>query len=217
MAMPYSWNVTRESVIQRYRSLLGDRPLIIAANRAPVSIKELVDPVTHTPYRKVVMGAGGLVTALSELAGSTHSLWIGAGAPGDELLQAALEHTNGRVSSPDGRSYRIRLVQPTARQYNDHYNVVSNPLLWFLQHYLWDASKAPSHTSELSKAWTDGYRAVNSLFANAIIEEAHGATKPPVILIQDYQLYCVAGEVRKALPTATIQQFVHIPWTCTPY
>ena len=110
--MPYSRFVTRESVIKRYRDLLGDRPLIIAANRAPVSIKEMIDPATRTPYRKVVMGAGGLVTALSELASATQSLWIGAGAPGDELLLAALEQSQGQVTASDGRIYRIRLVKP---------------------------------------------------------------------------------------------------------
>ena len=94
---------------------------------------------------------------------------------------------------------------------------MSNPLLWFLQHYLWDAAQAPTHTIGLRAAWTEGYKAVNRLFAQAIIEEAEGAPTPPVILIQDYQLYCVANEVRKALPNATIQQFVHIPWPGAQY
>ncbi|MEJ7718184.1 MAG: trehalose-6-phosphate synthase [Thermoleophilaceae bacterium] len=43
----------------------------------------------------------------------------------------------------DGTPYRIRLVESDPDAYDGFYNVVANPLLWFIQHYLWDLSNAP--------------------------------------------------------------------------
>jgi len=33
--------------------------------------------------------------------------------------------------------YRVRYVAPSAEEYQRYYNIVANPMLWFIQHYLW--------------------------------------------------------------------------------
>ena len=49
-----------------------------------------------------------------------------------------------------------------------HYDVVSNAVLWFLHHGLFDLARRPRSTSHLREAW-DGYVAVNEAFADAIM------------------------------------------------
>ena len=43
----------------------------------------------------------------------------------------------------DGLTYRIRLVSSDPDAYDRFYNLIANPLLWFIQHYLWDLSNVP--------------------------------------------------------------------------
>ena len=43
----------------------------------------------------------------------------------------------------DGLTYRIRLVSSDPVAYDRFYNLIANPLLWFIQHYLWDLSNVP--------------------------------------------------------------------------
>jgi trehalose 6-phosphate synthase len=48
---------------------------------------------------------------------------------------------NGRTVGDgvqDVDDMQIRLVSPDPTQYQAYYNVISNPLLWFIQHQLYD-------------------------------------------------------------------------------
>ena len=45
--------------------------------------------------------------------------------------------------------------------YDRFYNVVANPMLWFIQHYLWDLSNAPDIRRWEVDAYEEGYRVVN--------------------------------------------------------
>ena len=47
------------------------------------------------------------------------------------------------VNAPDGGDYRVKLVASDPVAYDRFYNIIANPLLWFVQHYLWDLSNAP--------------------------------------------------------------------------
>ena len=42
------------------------------------------------------------------------------------------------VEAPDGGEYHVRLVESDPDAYDRFYNVFANPMLWFIQHYLWD-------------------------------------------------------------------------------
>ena len=62
----------------------------------------------------------------------------------DEDAEAAREHGNKAFECElDGVTYDIRLVESDPEAYDRFYNMVANPMLWFIQHYLWDLSNAP--------------------------------------------------------------------------
>jgi trehalose 6-phosphate synthase len=108
-------------------------------------------------------------------------------------------------------------VEPDANVYDLYYNTISNPLLWFIQHYLWDLAREPIVDTATFYAWREGYVRVNQMVADRVVAEARTAMLPPLVFVQDYQLYCVPGMVRGALPEALIQHFVHIPWPTPQY
>src|ERR671926_1509479 len=124
-------------------------PLVLVSNRGPV---------TFGPDGEVKRGTGGLVTALTGLASHREVTWI-ASAMSDEDVQKA-EENGGKpfeVSSPTGGSYLVRLVASEAAAYDRFYNVFANPMLWFIQHYLWDLSNAPDIRRNEVEAFEYGY------------------------------------------------------------
>jgi trehalose 6-phosphate synthase len=99
------------------------------------------------------------------------------------------------------------------RSYRQYYNVIANPLLWFVQHQLWDVPRKPTITRETWDAWREGYVNINRQFAHAVADSIGDTDRPVVILPQDYQLYLVPGYVRELLgDRVQIQPFIHIPW-----
>ena len=101
-------------------------------------------PVTFHAGGEVQRGSGGLVTALTGLASHRRALWI-ASAMNEWDAEVSLAN-GGRsfpVRSPAGGEYLVRLVVSDPEAYDYFYNVFANPMLWFIQHYLWDLSNAP--------------------------------------------------------------------------
>ena len=109
------------------------RKLIVVSNRAPVSYARDDDG-----ERVARRGGGGLVTALRGLVGHHDVTWI-ASAMSDEDRLVADEAGGGAIeeTARDGSTYRLRLVAHDPEEYDRYYNIVSNGMLWFLQHYLW--------------------------------------------------------------------------------
>jgi trehalose 6-phosphate synthase len=177
--------------------------IIIASNRGPFSFKKKGRGFS------VERGAGGLVTALGALAERHEVLWVASAMSEDD--RAWSRQRDGRVESVEG--IRLKLVEPTLENYDGYYNEIANPLLWFIQHQLWDTPRTPSITEQTWSAWENGYKPVNKLFATAIAEAAKDANRPVIVLPQDYHLYMVPFYLRKLLgESAQIQPFVHIPW-----
>ena len=194
---------------------LKGRTLIIASNRGPVTFS-FADDGTFSARK----GSGGVVTAVSAIARDQKPVWIAAAMTEGDRARAELANRNGEglITPPGGGSeFRLRFVVPTAAAYHGYYNEISNPLLWFLQHYLWDTPRSPDITAATWSAWNDGYVAVNRMFADEIIAACAQCTDPPVIMLQDYHLYLVGGLVRERMPDAILQHFVHIPWPDPDY
>jgi trehalose 6-phosphate synthase len=190
------------------------RPLIIASNRGPVTFTARPDGSFEA--RK---GSGGVVTAVSAIARERQPIWIAAAMTEGDRQRAELATSRGEqlIEFGNPAEFRLRFVAPTPEAYHQYYNVISNPLLWFLQHYLWDTPRSPDITDEIWDAWRNGYVAVNRLFADEIVAAAAAAGDEPLIMIQDYHLYLCPGFVRERRPDARLQQFVHIPWPDPDY
>ncbi len=116
------------------------------------------------------------------------------------------------MRSPAGGEYQVRLVVSDADAYDRFYNVFANPMLWFIQHYLWDLSNAPDIRREEIEAFEFGYNVVNEDLARAVVEEIDG-DEEPVVMVHDYHLYTLPDLVRRARPDAFLHHFIHIPWT----
>jgi len=95
--------------------------------------------------------------------------------------------------------------------------VIANPVLWFIQHYLWDLGYEPVIDERVHVAWNEGYVRVNHLIAEKALERVRAATARPLVLVHDYQLYLVPRLIREAYPRALIQHFVHVPWPTPQY
>ncbi len=195
------------------------RPLVLVSNRGPV---------TFGPGGEVQRGSGGLVTALTGLASHREAVWI-ASAMNEHDADVSREH-DGKpfaVRSPAGGEYLVRLVASDPGAYDRFYNVFANPMLWFIQHYLWDLSNAPDIRRQEIEAFEFGYNAVNEDLARAVVEEvdelltgggqgAEGRRRGgqwPVVMVHDYHLYTLPDLVRRARPEVFLHHFIHIPWT----
>ena len=128
-------------------------PLVLVSNRGPVTYQE---------DGSVKRGTGGLVTALTGLASHRDAIWI-ASAMTDQDVEVAREHDGKpfEVEAPEGGSFRVRFVESDAEAYDRFYNIIANPMLWFIQHYLWDLSNAPDIRRHEVEAFEHGYQVVN--------------------------------------------------------
>jgi trehalose 6-phosphate synthase len=194
------------------RQKLLPRRLILASNRGP--IEYYVDGDGPLRSRR---GSGGVVTALSSLSKYIELDWI-ASAMGEGDRRAARRVQGGRFKAPSsGDKLHLQFVVVPRSMYHKYYSVICNPLLWFLQHYMWSSSRTPNVDRTVHSAWEGGYVPVNQAFAQAVIDNARGTEPPPIVLLNDYHLYLVSAYIRSQLPDLVIQHFIHIPWPSPPY
>jgi trehalose 6-phosphate synthase len=185
----------------------SDRPLVLLSNRGPATFDR--DSSGELVARR---GGGGLVTALTGLLRQRDALWI-ASAMTAEDVEMSQEHGERSFEvEVEGVAYRIRLVASDADAYDRFYNVIANPLLWFVQHYLWDLSNVPDIRRNEREAWEHGYKQVNKDLARAALEEVEDLPEP-VVMLHDYHLYTCPTLIRAQRPDAFLHHFVHIPWT----
>jgi trehalose 6-phosphate synthase len=182
--------------------------ILVASNRAPVSFVE--EDGQLVPRR----GAGGLVTALAPAVQDTGGLWVAA-AMSDGDRRMATESPDGRVKAVvDDAAYLLRLLDFDPATYDRFYNEISNRLLWFLHHYLWDLPREPELGTDAREAW-DSYHQVNRSFAEALADEV--GTEGTEVLVQDYHLSMVPAELRRLSPGARIVHFSHVPFAAADY
>ena len=173
--------------------MAGRRALIVVSNRGPVTFDR--GPGGERLARR---GGGGLVTALRGLLEHHDVTWIAAATTDED-----------RVVAAEGSS-EVALVAPEPDAYHGYYNVVANPMLWFIQHGLWARGLQPDLDRAFHDAWRD-YETVNRVFADRVVVELDN--KPgAAVLFHDYHLYLAPGYVRAARPDAKLAHFVHIPW-----
>ena len=192
--------------------MLTDRRLILLSNRGPVEHR-----LTRDGQLQARRGAGGVVTALASLTRYVEFSWV-ASAMGDADRRAAEAANGGSIPSPlRGQQLSLRYVVAPEGAYHKYYNIFCNPVLWFLQHYMWSSPYTPNIDEAIHDAWTNGYLPVNRSFADAVAAEARDHESPPYVMIHDYHLYMAPLYIREAVPDATVSHFVHIPWPSSAY
>jgi trehalose 6-phosphate synthase len=181
--------------------------IILVSNRGPVQYGR------EDGERTASRGAGGLVTALSGLGRHLQDgVWVCA-AMSDEDVVVASESPGGLCPPELGDDdLRVRMVALDPAAQDDFYTVISNPLLWFVQHYLYDLKSGPNITRREIDAFEHGYAAVNRRFAEVVVEEVEAAGGKAVVMLHDYHFYLLPAEVRRYCPDVVLHHFVHIPW-----
>jgi trehalose 6-phosphate synthase len=198
-----------------------DRPVVLLSHRGPVSFSR--DPLTDE--RTVARGAGGLVTALSGLAGLLpEAVWVCvaggaedaevASETGDSALRLALDGEPRVLTDGENtqREVAVRLVHVPDEVHEPFYAAIANPLLWFVQHRLYDLKTSPSLGREERAAFEDGYAVANALAADAVVEQVQRVGGSAVVMLQDYHFYLVGQLVRERCPDVLLSHFIHIPW-----
>jgi trehalose 6-phosphate synthase len=177
-------------------------PLVLVSNRGPATFED------GEPSR----GGGGLVTALTGLVNHRDAVWV-ASAMSEGDVEMSRRHDGASFDVElDEAKYRVKLVESDDQAYDRFYNVVANPLLWFIQHYLWDLSNAPDIRRAEVEAYQDGYCAVNEDLARAVLDELKDVDEA-VVMLHDYHLYVAPKLIRAERPDLFLHHFVHIPWT----
>src|SRR3954469_14525854 len=180
------------------------RPLVLVSNRGPVTFDE---------DGSMSRGTGGLVTALTGLASYRDATWIASAmTSGDAARAAEAGDRPFTVRSPAGGEYQVRFVVSDDDAYDRFYNIFANPMLWFIQHYLWDLSTPPDTRRNEVEAFEFGYNVVNEDLARAVLEEIDGLDEP-MVMVHDYHLYTLPALVRQVRPDVFLHHFIHIPWT----
>jgi Trehalose-6-phosphate synthase len=111
------------------------------------------------------------------------------------------------TASTTGCSWSAATPRPTTAS-----TTIANPILWFIQHYLWDLSNAPDIRQEELDAWDYGYQAVNRDIAAAVLRQIE-THENPLVMLHDYHLYTAPGMIREGRPDVFLHHFVHIPWS----
>ena len=179
------------------------KQIVIVSNRGPFTFSKRDGSLVTE------RGSGGLVTAISSVARQHKILWVSCA-----LGKGDREWLNTVGSGVHGvEDMQIRLVLPDSAKFQQYYNVISNPLLWFVQHQLYDTPRSPVIDQTVWDAWSNGYAAINRQLAEAVADSLTDSKEPAIVMSQDYQLYLFPKFLRELVgERAIIHHFVHIPW-----
>src|SRR5439155_200589 len=156
-----------------------------ASHRGPLRSGPPADGKGFTPH----LGAGGVATALGPLLEDAPegTIWVASALTDDD--RAAVRAGEARAAHMD-----LRLLDLDPQTARLHLDVVSNGVLWFLHHGLFDLARRPRFDRRFQEAWR-GYEAVNRAFPDiealtrtAESEAARAAARELDDLVGDRQL-----------------------------
>jgi trehalose 6-phosphate synthase len=176
------------------------------SHRGPVSINGL------TGAARFGRANGGLVTALRDLVcHAPNASWVSAATTDAERV---LAQRGEPLTVPVARGAQcdLNLVAVDPAAHHQFYAIIANPMLWFVQHGLWDLACTPNITAEELAAWRDGYVHVNDRFASRAAAVALAGAPDAVVMIHDYHFYLVPAMMRARGVDRFLHFFVHIPW-----
>ena len=187
------------------------RLLIVASNRGPVSYSHAEDGSLSANR-----GGGGMVSGLTSglaaVAADGGALWLCA-ALSEADREAARQAGRGTSGPGEPGEVPVRMLDIPADVFDAAYNRVSNSVLWFVHHLLFDTPNQPRFDTGFRADWAD-YVAYNEAFAAALAHECAPETR---VLIQDYHLSLAPRLLRDRYPAARIAHFEHTPWAPPEY
>ncbi len=186
---------TRDRLRAHVVDCLRGGQLLVVSNREPY-MHELRDGKP-----RLIMPAGGLVTALDPVLQACGGAWVAHGS-GEADRQMA--DAQGRLAvPPDDPTYTLRRVWLSREEEQGYYYGFANEGLWPLCHL--------AHERPIFRAsdWEHYVRA-NRRFADATLEEA--GSGPAVVLVQDYQMALAPRFLKESRPDLAVGIFWHIPW-----
>ncbi|CAN5581547.1 glycosyltransferase family 20 protein [soil metagenome] len=177
----------------------NDISVVMVSNRGPVSFVE------KDGSFEMARGAGGLSGALDPVARrlGDQAVWIAAANSEDDRKALKAGAADGLA---DELGYSLLLLDIEPEMYSQYYDVVSNRMLWFANHCLWDELNIKEFGEEELAAWESAYQPVNRQFADAILEISD---EDALVLVQDYHLTMTPGYLRQKRPKATVSHFTH--------
>ncbi|MEX2588458.1 MAG: trehalose-6-phosphate synthase [Actinomycetota bacterium] len=185
---------------------LAGRSLLVASNRGPVTFQE-----DDTGRIVASRGAGGLVTALTEVMKDASGLWVASAmSPGD--MEMVKRHPGGPLRTQvDGADLRLRYLAFDEDTFGRYYNGISNSILWFMNHNMWNLPMTPVFDAQTAGDWR-AYQQVNRTFAEALAAEVSGRESTSEVMLQDYHLLLTARYLKDLVPEAFSYHFTHTPW-----
>lgn len=190
---------------------IPDWNIIIASNRGPIENSE--DQQGNLVQKK---GSGGLITGLSGVIKYIDATWISCPQTPQDV-----DFDEGYASLfSDDKDIHLKFIPVDQQAYDAYYNVIANPLIWFLQHSMWNVPSEPVIDHKTWQAWNQGYLTVNRQFASEIVKQIKQFEGKTLVMLQDYHLYMTAKYIREIsssnMPLA-LSHFIHIPWPGPEY
>lgn len=172
--------------------------MIVVSHRGPYRFEPRGDG-SFTTHRS----AGGLASALGAVleSGDSKATWVAAAFSDDDVAASR----TGAIAEL-GIDLKLLDIDPDAHAM--HYDVVSNGVLWFLFHGLFDRVRRPAFDRRFREAW-EAYTAVNAAFAELAAETA---APNDIVLVHDYQLALTPSQLRELRPDLRIVHFTHTPF-----
>ena len=161
-------------------------------------------------------GAGGLVPTLIPVIKKVNGTWIASAMTATDREVAQRFRENKIPVPKDNPKFWVPLIIFDSAKYNEFYNFLHNPLLWFIHHYMWNLAYTPEIDDYAHKAW-QSYEYVNQKFADRIIEEVNSSEKEPLVMLQDTHLETCPAYIREKREDIFLSHFIHIPWPQPDY
>ncbi|MCG3137818.1 MAG: Trehalose-6-phosphate synthase [Phycisphaerae bacterium] len=180
--------------------------ILVVSNRGPH------DFVWRDEQWTATRAAGGLVSMIEPLARRPDVSWYCCVSEPPDAVEARDSIYTLATDQIDPELGVVPIPVP-ARVYRQYYGVISNEVLWMLQHHLVGQFGYQYLDERRHRAWFEGYLEANRRIADAIIV-AHEPIR--ALLIQDYHLYPLPQLLRPHFPRTPILHFTHIPFPDPP-
>src|SRR5579885_1301793 len=193
----------------RHIALQQNSQVLIVSNRGPIEYKAQSDGTWE--YQR---GVGGMVTALINMALLLKATWVALAISSGDYEAVATLQGDGWLHPPIAQmeAIALRYVSISPEAFQKHYGVMSNRVLWFLQHYLFHRLQPPIDDLQMRDAWTQGYVVANEALASAVAHEIRRSTKRSVVMLHDYFLCLVPSILRAQQADTFLFHFLHCPW-----